>query len=63
MAEFALFAGFLGFTGGALITGITFGTRYVDNKLKYNETLFRADQPIVLPQPPAPIRWEDVKTV
>ena len=60
MVEFALVAGFLGVTGGAIVTGI-YGSRYIDQKLRYQETIVRTDQPVILPPEHPAIRWETVR--
>ncbi len=62
MAEFAIFAGMLGVTGGAFFTGIALGARYIDQKLRTEDFVARSDEPLVRPPPPYPIQWEDVET-
>jgi hypothetical protein len=60
MVEIALVAGVLGITGGAIVTGI-YGTRYIDHKLRYQETIVRTDQPVILPPDHPAVRWETVR--
>ncbi|MGY4257371.1 putative membrane protein [Bradyrhizobium sp. USDA 4516] len=60
MVEFALIAGLLGVTGGALVTGF-FGSRYIDQKLRYQQTIVRTDQPVILPPDHPAITWESVR--
>jgi hypothetical protein len=60
MVELALVAGFLGVTGGAIVTGI-YGSRYIDQKLRYQETIVRTDQPVILPPDHPAVRWETVQ--
>lgn len=59
MVEIALVAGVLSITGGAIVTGI-YGTRYIDQKLRYRETVVRTDQPVILPPDHPAVRWEAV---
>ena len=36
-------------TGGTILAGISLGTRYLDDRLEYEEAKIAIDQPIVLP--------------
>jgi hypothetical protein len=47
MIEFLVVAGVVSAVGGAVASGISYGSRYVDQKLRYEEQYIRPDQPIL----------------
>jgi hypothetical protein len=49
MVEFLIVAGIAGGVVGAVAGGISFGSRYVEAKLRYEEKEVRLDQPILAP--------------
>jgi hypothetical protein len=49
MIEFLVVAGVFSAVGGAVAGGISYGSRYVDEKLKYEQRHFRLDEPILAP--------------
>jgi hypothetical protein len=49
MIEFLVVAGIAGGVATAVAGGISFGSRYVEAKLRYEEKDVRLDQPILAP--------------
>jgi hypothetical protein len=49
MIEFLVVAGVAGGVVGVVAGGISFGSRYVEAKLRYEEKNIRSDQPILAP--------------
>lgn len=49
MIEFLVVAGVVSAVGGAVASGISYGSRYVDQKLKYEHRNIRLDEPIIAP--------------
>jgi hypothetical protein len=49
MIEFLVVAGVVSAVGGAVAGGITYGSRYVDEKLRYEHRPVRLDEPILAP--------------
>jgi hypothetical protein len=47
MIEFLVVAGIAGGVAGAVAGGISFGSRYVDAKLRYEEQDTRLDRPVL----------------
>ncbi|MGY4433155.1 hypothetical protein ACVWWO_005632 [Bradyrhizobium sp. F1.13.1] len=49
MIEFLVVAGVVSAVGTAVAGGISYGSRYVDQKLKYEHRNFSLDEPILAP--------------
>jgi hypothetical protein len=59
MVEIATAVGVVVCTGAVIRAGVALGSKYIDQKLRYEDTVIPPDQPVVRPSHPAGLEWTE----